>query len=237
MKRLYEVLAAVLVVSLAGQAMAQERTTTVQANTVYVSAEGRFEAEPDTAVIGFHLAADERSSQRAYDRLAQMAEQVRQALRKAGVEPKTAEVGFFSLQPRYEYRPRQRVIGYRATTNITLRLKDFGKVGPVVEQLAEIEGASSHTVNYILEQMDEAKNKAVADAFRRARASAAAVAEAGDRALGELNYASVDTFEHVRPMMAEAMTMRAQAADAPMEEFSPQRITVTARVTALFNLR
>lgn len=239
MKRVCHWAAVALVAALAGQAAAQERTATVLANTVNVTAEGKFEAEPDTAVVRFHLAAEERSSQRAYERLTRLAEQVRQALRKVNVDPKAAEVGFFSLHPRYEYRPRQRVIGYRAATNVTLKLTDFSKVGPVVEQLAEIEGTSSHIVNYTLENMDEAKNKAVADAFRRARASAATVAQAGDRELGELNHASVDTYEQPRPLVREAMATRAlgMAEEAPVEEFTPQRVTVTARVNASFKLR
>ena len=87
--------------------------------------------------------------------------------------------------------------------------------------------------------MDEAKTKAIEDAYRRARNSAETMARASERTLGELSYASVDTFENQRmpmPRMARAMSSMA-AAPTPTEEFTPQTVTVTAHVNALFNLK
>jgi uncharacterized protein YggE len=80
----------------------------------------------------------------------------------------------------------------------------------------------------------------VEDAYRRARNSADAIARASGRTVGELSYASVDTFENQRivaPRMARAMSSMANAAPAPTEEFTPQTVTVTAHVNALFNLK
>jgi uncharacterized protein len=238
MKKGYDVLALLLFVAVAGQAMAQEQAVRPQANTIYVSATGKYEADPDTALVRFNISAQEGTARAAYESAARAAEQVRAMLRKLGMDPKAAEVGFFSIQPVYEFRPRQRLIGFRAGAGVSLRLKDFAQVGPIVQQMADIEGTGDHSVNYILEDMDEAKERATADAFRRARASAATVAEAGGRTLGELSYASVDTQEEVRPMMmmgrAEGMM---DAAAPPTAEFTPQRVTVNARVNALFNMR
>jgi uncharacterized protein YggE len=79
----------------------------------------------------------------------------------------------------------------------------------------------------------------VEDAYRRARNSAEAIARASARMVGELSYASVDTFENQRiiaPRMARAMSSMANA-PAPTEEFTPQTVTVTAHVNALFNLK
>ena len=54
----------------------------------------------------------------------------------------------------------------------------------------------------------DAKVKAVADAYKHARMSADAVARAGSRTLGDMMYASVDTFENVRPMPMGVMAMK-----------------------------
>jgi hypothetical protein len=124
---------------------------------------------------------------------------------------------------------------------VTLKLKDFSRIGPITEQLADANVSESQTLNYTLENIDEAKNKAVEDAYRRARNSAEAVARASGRTLGELSYASVDTFDNLRlpvprmhAMVAEA---KANAAPAPTEEFTPQNVTVTAHVNAVFALK
>jgi uncharacterized protein YggE len=95
-------------------------------------------------------------------------------------------------------------------------------------------------LNYTLENMDEAKNKAVEDAYRRARNSAETLARASGRSLGELSYASIDTFEPrvIAPRVARPMAAMANAATpAPTEEFAPQTVTVTAHVNALFGLK
>jgi len=230
-----------LVLSLA--VLAQEHpAVTAQANTLYVGADGKFEAEPDTARIQFNVSVHEDTAQAAFEHASKDVEQVRQVLRANSIEPKAATIGFLSVQPMYDWKnPKQKVIGYRVTADVTLKLKDFSKVGPITQQLADANVSESQTVSYALEDMDEAKNRAVEDAYRRARNSANSLAHASGRTLGDLSYASVDTFEMPRPVMAHlarAMTATANAAPpAPTEEFTPQTVTVTAHVNALFNLK
>src|SRR5256714_6007362 len=235
----------IFLVILAGTfGLAQDRpTVTAQPNTVFVGADGKFEANPDTALVQFNISAQEESTRAAYDRASKAAEQIRQILRSNGIEPKAAEIGFFSLQPVYDFRTAKRkLVGYRVNTNVSLKLKDFSKIAPIVQQLADTDITENQTVSYTLDDIDAAKTRAVEDAYRRARESAAAVARAGGRTLGELSYASVDTFENVRvvnPLQARAMsTMRMEAAaPAPTEEFTPQSVVITAHVNAMFTLR
>jgi uncharacterized protein YggE len=211
-------------------------------NSVYVGADGKFESAPDTAVLQFKISVQEDTAQAAYQHASKDAEQVREVLRTNGIEPKTANIGFLAVQPMYDWKnPQRKIIGYRVTTDVTLKLKDFSKIGPITQQLADANVSETQTLNYTLETIDDAKNKAVEDAYRRARNSADALARASGRTLGELSYASVDTFENQRvplPRMARAMTATANAAlPAPTEEFTPQTVTVTAHVNALFNLK
>jgi uncharacterized protein YggE len=226
---------------LAGICVAQEHpSVTALPNTVYVGADGKYETAPDTAVLQFNVSVQEESAQAAYQHASKDVEQVRDVLRTNGIEPKAATIGFFSVQPAYEWKNgRQKPIGYRVTTDVTLKLKEFSKIGPIISQLADANVSESQSLNYTLENMDEAKNKAVEDAYRRARNSADALARASGRDIRELSYASVDTFEnpHIFPHMARAMAAGPNAAPAPTEEFTPQNVTVTAHVNAVFNLK
>jgi len=233
---------AVILVVLVSAAFGQEHpAVTALPNTVYVGADGKFESPPDTAVIQFNISVQEGSSQAAYEHASRDAEQVRQVLRANSIEPKAANLGFLSVQPMYDWKnPKQKVVAYKVVTDVTLKLKDFSKIGPVTQQLADANVSESQTLNYTLENMDDAKNKAVEDAYRRAHNSAETIARASGRSLGELSYASVDTFENPRPVagprMARAMSAMANA-PAPTEEFTPQSVTVTAHVNTLFNLK
>src|SRR5208282_3371960 len=135
---------------------------------------------------------------------------------------------------------KPKLLAYRVNADVTLKLKDFAKIAPIAQQFSDMDVTGNQSVSYTLEEIDVAKTKAVEDAYRRARLSAAAVAKAGGRTLGELSYASVDTFENVRPPMpmgAMGKMSAMAAAPAPTEEFSPQTTSVTAHVNALFTLK
>lgn len=222
-------------------AFAQAPATNVQPNTVYTGADGKYETAPDTALIQFNINAQADNAKDAYAQAQKQAEQVRQIMRSNGIDPKTAEVGFYSIQPMYDWKnPKTKVIAYRVSTSVTLKLKDFTKIGPITQQLADAAVSDSQSVSYTLDNIDEAKVKAVEDAYRHARANAEGLARIAGRTLGELSYASVDTFENIRPVpfpTQRMAAMKAEAAPAPTEQFSPQNVTVTAHVNALFNLK
>jgi uncharacterized protein len=218
----------------------QNPAVTALPNTVYVGADGKFETAPDTAIIQFNISAQGNTAKEANAEAEKQAETTRQILRANGVDPKEAEIGFYSVNPRYDYRDqKQKLIGYQVTTSAALKLKDFSKVAPITQQLADASVGESQSLSYSLESPEAAKRKAVADAYGRARSSAEALAIVSGRTLGELSYASVDTQENIRvfaPVARRAMAAAAQA-PSPTEEFSPQAVTVTAHVNAMFNLK
>ena len=225
----------------AGVMFAQDRpTVAAPANSLYVGADGKYESAPDTALFQFNISVQEASAQEAYQRASQAAEQVRQLLKSNQIDPRSAEIGFFSLQPVYDYRdPKRKLVGYQVNTSVSLKLKDFARVGPIVGQLSDLDVTQNQTLSYILENLEAAKSRAVEDAYHKAREEALILARASGRSLGELSYASVDV-QQIRmpvPMMA-ARAMRTEAAPpAPTAEFTPQKITVTAHVNALFLLK
>src|SRR5271169_3763962 len=248
MKRVPRLLIAVsfltflLVLSVPVKLRGQDRTSSPTPNTVWVGADGKFEAEPDTALMQFSISAQEDNLQAANTRATKAAEQVRQLLRNNGLDPKQAQVGMFSVQPVYDYKnPKRKLVGYRVDTSITIKLKDFSKIGPLTQGLADMDVTGNQSLSYVLDDMDAAKIKAVEDALHRAHEEANAVSKAGGRTLGELSYASVDTYEQprARPMLAAApMAMKAaDATPAPTEEFGTQKVTVTAHVNAMYNLK
>src|SRR5690349_23570227 len=68
------VLGCSLVLAITAAAGQNPPTVSAQANTVYVSAEGTYEAAPDTAVVQFNVAAQGDTAKAAYDRASQAAE-------------------------------------------------------------------------------------------------------------------------------------------------------------------
>jgi uncharacterized protein YggE len=233
----------VIVLMLAGIAYAQVSATpaAIQVNTIYAGADGKFEAAPDTALIRMDIASQQDTSRAAYDHAAQAVDHVRQVLTSNGIDLKAAQFGTYQMQPMYDWKnPKHKVIGYRVTSDVTLKLRDFKKIGVITEQLADIEDTQNQQVNYTLEDIEQAKAKASEDALKKARNQASAVATAGGRTLGELLYASVDVNQQniVPVMFAQAKSaISANAAAPPMADFTPQTVTINAHVNALFALK
>jgi uncharacterized protein len=232
----------VLTLSCVSSAQVSAVPTAIQINTIYAGADGKFEAAPDTAVVRMDIASQQDTSRAAYDHAAAAVDRVRQVLKSNGIDLKNAQFGTYQMQPMYDWKnPKHKVIAYRVTSDVTLKLRDFAKIGAITEQLADIEDTQNQSVNYTLEDIEQAKAKASEDALKKARNQAAAVATAGGRTLGELVYASVDVNQaNIVPMFAQAAVARTaapMATPSPMADFTPQTVTINAHVNALFALK
>jgi len=230
----------IAVLCAATTALGQDRASSAAPNTVYVGADGKFEANPDTAVIQFNISAQESTARAAYDRASKEAEQVREILHDNSIDPKTAEIGYYSIAPVEEYHEgHAKLVGYQVNSSVTLKLKDFSKVAPIIQQLADADITANNSVSYTLEDIESAKRKAVENAYRRARDLAEALASASGRTLGELSSATIDVSQNLRvvPVRFSMARMAEQTAPAPTQEFSPQTVSITAHVNTTFALK
>src|SRR6202167_5316090 len=103
---------------LATASFAQDHpSVTALPNTVYVGADGKFESAPDTAIIQFNISAQGDTAKEANAEAEKQAETTRQILRANGIDPKKAEIGFYAVNPQYDYRDKKhKLIGYQVTT-------------------------------------------------------------------------------------------------------------------------
>jgi uncharacterized protein YggE len=240
--KLSRILSSLLLMFAAVCAFGQQAARDFQSNTVYVGADGKFEAAPDTAVINFNIGAQEPVLKDAYARAQRAAEQIRQTLTANGIDPKEAQISSFQVSPVYDWKnPKRKLVAYQVGSSITVKVKDFSKVGPIAESFANMDVTENQSISYALENMDAAKAKAIEDAYTKAKANAEVIVRLAGHHLGPLVYSTVDVSEPgpmPRPMMMSYSAKAAMAPGAaPTEEFSPQEITVTAHVNALFGMQ
>jgi len=242
MKTMTGILCGMMVLGNLVSAQIPSPSPVLQLNTIYAGADGKFEAAPDTALLRLDVAAQQDTSRAAYDKTAVAVDRVRQVLKNNAIDVKTAQFGFYQMQPVYDWKdPKHRVLGYRVVTDVTLKLHDFAKVGALTEQLAAIEDTQNQSLTYTLDDIEQAKAKASEDGLRKARNQANAVAVAGGRSLGELLYASVDVNQpNIFPVMmnrAMASPAASLATPPPPADFTPQTVTINAHINALFALK
>ena len=108
----------------ASMLVAQAPNVNATPNTVFTGADGKFEAAPDPALIQFDISAQADNAKAAYEQAAKQAEQVRQILRENAIDPKSAQIGSYSIQPMYDSKnAKRKLIGFRVNTSVTLKLK------------------------------------------------------------------------------------------------------------------
>jgi uncharacterized protein YggE len=120
---------------------------------------------------------------------------VLQALKGAGIDAKDVQTSRLSLQPQNASNRTgpSAITGYRASNRVTIRVRDVSKVASVIDTLvgagANEIGGIQFTVSQASKWLDEARDKAVADARRKAEiyARAAGVALGAPLSISEEN--------------------------------------------------
>jgi uncharacterized protein YggE len=162
--------AAVAATLLAAPALAQ----TVPPPAISVSGEATVSVAPDQAQIDGGVTSDGKTAREASEANNAAMGKVLLALKGAGIEEKDYQTSRLSLQP--QYAPNRTgsspITGYRASNRVTIRLRDVTKVANVIDVLvgagANDIGGINFTVSQPSKHLDEAREKAVADARRKA---------------------------------------------------------------------
>ncbi len=232
----------IVVAVLSVMSVAQVAPSCPVRNSISVTGEGQYETDPDVAVVSLTISTQEKQLKDAYAKATRAADQIRDALRSQGIDPKEAQIGFFQVAPVYEYGKRRKTVGYGVQSNITLKVKDFSKLPALTDALSSIDVAGDQSVSYQVADMAAAKNKAIENATQNARRNAETVASTSGSKLGELMTARVETrinLDGIRPRPMMAMEV-AKTTDAPppppVAEFGPGKVKVNADVTLEFAL-
>ena len=155
---------------LAAPALAQ----TVPPPAISVTGEATVSVAPDQAQIDGGVTSDAKTAREASEANNAAMGKVLLALKGAGIEEKDTQTSRLSLQP--QYAPNRTgsspITGYRASNRVTIRLRDVTKVANVIDVLvgagANDIGGINFTVSQPSKHLDEAREKAVADARRKA---------------------------------------------------------------------
>jgi uncharacterized protein YggE len=170
MKQHALVLAATCACLLAAPALAQSDFPPA----ISVTGEASISVPPDLAMLDAGVASDGKTAREASDANNTAMTKVVAALKTAGIEDKDVQTSRLSLQP--QYAPNRSgpspIVGYRASNRVTVKLHDVGKVASVIDALvgagANDIGNVSFTVSKASELLDQARDKALADARRKA---------------------------------------------------------------------
>ena len=141
---------------------------------ISVTGEATVSVPPDLAEIDGGVTSEAKTAREASEANNAAMGKVLQALKGAGIEEKDVQTARLSLQP--QSAPNRSgpsaIAGYRASNRVTVRVRDVTKVANVIDTLVGAGANEIGGINFVVSQasklLDEARERAVADARRKA---------------------------------------------------------------------
>jgi len=202
-----------------------------------ISATGDVSRVPDVAIISTGVVTKAATATAAIQQNAQRMERVRAALRRAGIQDKDIQTSSLSLNPDYAYEQNQppRLTGYQASNQLSVRFRDIGETGKVLDALVS-EGANqisgpNLTIDKPEAALDEARVKAIAAGRARAELYARAL---GMRVVRLLSVSESGGYAPPPPMPMAVMAMERGGADTKID---PGEQKIQASVSMSFELQ
>lgn len=221
-------------------AQADDRPHNGAPPSISVTGEGIATAEPDIAIITSGVVTSGQTAGAALKANAAAMTKLLSAVKAAGVADRDVGTSGLSVQPQYDYgaggtgKP-PRLTGYEARNSVTLRARDVGKLGELIDQLV---AAGSNQVEDLAfdvsereAKLDEARRAAAKDARRKGEL----FAQGAGVKLGRLLALQEGAAEAPRPEPL-AGRMKAMAADAPSTPIARGEQELRAKVTARFEI-
>ena len=141
---------------------------------ISVSGEATVSVPPDLALVDGGITSEAKTAREASDANNTAMDKLLLALKGAGIDEKDVQTSRLSLQP--QSAPNRSgpsaIVGYRASNRVTIRVRDVAKVAGVIDTLVGAGANEIGGINFMVSQasklLDEAREKAVADARRKA---------------------------------------------------------------------
>jgi uncharacterized protein YggE len=162
------------------------------AETLVVQADGIYQADPDLATLTFDISTQEKELKLSYDQASQAMQKIVSLAEKNGVRKDDVSSGVLTVRPYYEGDRRKKAKYYLVQGQITLKVREFSKLGPILEGSAEDGITDFRSLTYSLDNEETAKQKAVAEAMKRAVGRASAALEQKGQKVGVLRFANLD---------------------------------------------
>jgi len=217
------------------------------ADTLVIQADGKFEADPDLATLTFDISSQDKDLKPAYDKASQALQKIIALAEKNGISKADVYSGVLLVTPYYEGDRKKRVKSFHVTGQIVLKVRDFTKLGPIMDESVTDEITDFRSLTYSLSDEEAAKQHAVAEAMRRAVGRANAALEQKGQKVGVLRFANVDVTQlraisefgvgGLSTQMSYARGIASTTPAAPLPPMPrPEKIVLSATIQCAFQI-
>lgn len=210
-------------------------------NEISVSGDAERSVSPEQAEVYFGIMTNDTSAEIAQGKNSQISNSVINALKREGVAAEDIETLNYNLYPNYVWDPRtgeQEQKGYIVSNTIKVTTKDFTNVGKLLQVSVDAGANQIQSVQFSLTKTteNELKKEVLKEATSAARAKAEAIAEGLEARLGSLKTVQ-ESNVYFTPYMYDRAIGVAEAKAGSVPAINPQKATVSASVTVVYEIR
>lgn len=200
--------------------------TTNKTTTFDVTGEGKVTVKPDIATVTAGISANGATVKTVQDQINAVATKVSSAVKAQGVADKDIQTTNYNVSPEYDYTNGQRIKGYQASTNLSIKVRDINKVNQVIDASIGNGANQISGINFDVDDKSKAENQARQIAVDQAKKKAENAAKIAGLKLGKIiNYS--ENFQGIRPiMMANSLAKEAVGGVPTQVESGSTDITI-----------
>ncbi|MFN8551598.1 MAG: SIMPL domain-containing protein [Candidatus Obscuribacterales bacterium] len=202
--------------------------------SVSVTGEGHAFAKPDQAQISMGVVSDAKTAAVALKNNTDKMNSLMSTLKSKGIAEKDILTSNFSVNPQYRYdningQQRPSIVGYQVSNEVHVKIRNLPTLGDILDAVITAGANNVNGISFSLAEpdsvLDQARQKAMADAKRKAELYAGAAGVKVGRVLYITE--SSGTIQPPRPMMMATRAEMAQSVPiAAGEQESTAAITV-----------
>lgn len=206
--------------------------TTPAEHTITVSASGKVTLVPDVARVNLGVTITKSTVKAVREAGAKSMTDIIAALKALGIADADIQTTNLSLYPQYGNSSTPKIVGYQISEQVQVTVRDLDKTGDVVDAAAAKGATDVNGISFEIAEPAKAQNDARAAAVVAARASAQAMASAGNVTLGAV--VSITDATPVSPIYyGYGATKAGPIADTPTP-VQPGTQDLSATVTVVF---
>lgn len=205
--------------------------------TLTLTGEGTAETKPELAVLQVGVAVTAKVAKDALAENSRLLAAALNAAKEAGIEPRDMQTTGLSLRPdivRAEKWPHREVIGYQVNNLVTIRVRDIGKLGGLLDKLVVLGINDIRNITFSVANpaplIEQARAAAIKDVMDKAQKAADAANLKIVRVL-ELSEGGVDA-----PAPRPFVMARAASAPRPDVPVEAGELIYRARMNAIFEI-
>lgn len=203
--------------------------------TITISADGKTTVVPDIAKVTFSVVSEGADPEKLQVENTKKMVAALDFIKGEGIDPKDIKTAAYNLSPKYEYDEKKRksfISGYTSTQSVTVKIRDFTKVSPILGRLPGLGVNQIQNVNFEVDDTDKFLNVAREEAFNKAFAKAAAMAGQNKVRLGRVvNFSESSGNYFPRAYAMESLGKGGADYAAPQLEPGSEELTVNVSVT------